>query len=203
MKSWIKRFAYFLFSRQLIRKGKPGAIYLTYDDGPHLENTPEILAALSAHNAKATFFMIGKNMESHPELVRSVLDQGHTIGYHSYKHDSLKKLSLREIEKDLSYARVLSKKFDYPIKLYRPPFGDLSFLSFIWLLLRGWKIIMWSRDCRDSFEGLEKVTENITAANISDSDIILLHDDYESAADLINNALSSYMKSNLACKRLE
>lgn len=61
-------------------------VYLTFDDGPDLENTPPILDILKKHNIKATFFVVGSQIEKHPEILRRIYQEGHAIGNHSYNH---------------------------------------------------------------------------------------------------------------------
>ena len=202
MKKIIKNSIYFLFRKFLIRKGEPGSVYLTYDDGPHPENTEEILDVLSKYGAKATFFMIGSNMEKHPEIVEAVISQGHTIGYHSYNHKSLKKTSLSEIQQDFSHVHKLSERFNYPITLYRPPFGDISLVAFFWLLMNQWKIVMWSLDCMDSYENKEQVKSHLDPVKISDGEIILLHDDYLDAKEVIEAAMGLYNDQKIICRSL-
>ena len=65
----------------------PKTMYLTFDDGPSVENTNAVLDALKAHNIKATFFLVGENVEKHPEIARRIVAEGHTIGIHCYSHD--------------------------------------------------------------------------------------------------------------------
>ena len=62
-------------------------MYLTFDDGPSVENTNAVLDALKEHNIKATFFLVGENVEKYPEIARRIVAEGHTIGIHCYSHD--------------------------------------------------------------------------------------------------------------------
>lgn len=62
-------------------------IYLTFDDGPHKENTEKVLAILREYKIKATFFTVGAWVKTYPEIVKKVHDEGHLIGCHSYTHD--------------------------------------------------------------------------------------------------------------------
>ena len=202
MKSTLRRVFYSLFKAFIIRKAEPGAIYLTFDDGPHPENTEKILYSLAKYKAEATFFMIGEQMDRYPEIVESVIRAGHTIGYHSYNHRSLKKSSVTDIRIDLSKVDSLSSRFNYPIKLYRPPFGDLTPYAFLLLLLHRRKIVMWSLDCRDSFDPVDQVIANINPLKLEDGEIILFHDDYAHAQELVESSLALYQASNLVCKRL-
>lgn len=65
----------------------PKTMYLTFDDGPSEENTARVLDILKARNIKATFFLVGENVEKHPEMAKRIVDEGHTIGIHCYNHD--------------------------------------------------------------------------------------------------------------------
>ena len=65
----------------------PKTMYLTFDDGPSEENTERVLDILKKRNIQATFFLVGENVERHPEIVRRIVREGHSIGIHCYKHD--------------------------------------------------------------------------------------------------------------------
>ena len=62
------------------------SVYLTFDDGPIPESTPFILETLAKFGARATFFMVGENVERHPELYQRIVDEGHRVGNHTYNH---------------------------------------------------------------------------------------------------------------------
>ncbi len=202
MKSILKSLIYIIFKSNLIRYGDTGAVYVTYDDGPHPENTDKILEVLSRFNVKATFFMVGVQMEKYPEIVKSVIEQGHILGYHSYRHRSLKKMTLNELHEDFRHIYALSEKFKYPIKLYRPPYGDVSLTAFLLLLFKPWKIVMWSLDSRDSFDTSEQVIANIDTAKLGDGEIVLLHEDYQYAVEVIESLLKSLQAQNICCGTL-
>ena len=65
----------------------PKTMYLTFDDGPSEDNTSAVLDILKVHNIKATFFVVGENVEKHPEIAKRIVEEGHTIGIHCYHHD--------------------------------------------------------------------------------------------------------------------
>ena len=83
---------------------------MTFDDGPSAEYTPRLLDMLKARHIKATFFLVGKNVQAHPELVRRILAEGHEIGNHTRDHPQLSKLSdaraTDEIEKTQDAIRA-------------------------------------------------------------------------------------------------
>src|SRR5690606_6095257 len=91
---------------------EPGEVVLTFDDGPWPNNTPAVLAALAAECVRATFFVIGKHAIWHPQILKQIAAQGHTIGSHTWSHVDLTKKSAAErtdeIEKGVSAANILS-----------------------------------------------------------------------------------------------
>lgn len=152
-------------------------IALTFDDGPHPVRTPEILDILDKYSIKATFFLIGQNIEYYPEIIKREIQSGHEIGNHTYSHAQLDKMTCAEIENEINkFENSLSKYYNYCPSLIRPPcgsFGD-TFKSAIEDL--NYKIILWSIDTRDwSHTPANKIIDNILS-KVKSGDIILMHD---------------------------
>ena len=152
-------------------------IALTFDDGPHPVRTPEILDILDKYGIKATFFLIGQNIEYYPEIITREIQSGHEIGNHTYSHARLDKMTCTEIENEINkFESALSKYYDYCPSLIRPPCGYFgnSFKSTIEDL--NYKIILWSIDTRDwSHTPADKIIDDILSKAKS-GDIILMHD---------------------------
>ena len=199
MKAIFKEIIYFILSPFIKRRGDTNYIYITFDDGPHPSNTPKLIDILFKHNVRCTFFMQGKEMEKHPDIVKDVINRGHTIGYHSYYHISLKQLSFSETLGELNYLKKLSKKFNYKIKSYRPPYGDLTVTLIVWAIFNRVKIIMWSKDSRDSFDMKDEVISNVSSNNITGGEILLFHDDYRNTTDILDEILKEYSENNIKC----
>lgn len=171
-------------------------IYLTFDDGPHPHNTKELLDVLDKHTRKATFFMVGKQMEMFPETVEKVRMKGHSIGYHSYHHKHATDMGFFSTLKELKHAKKLEHTFNISFnKRYRPPYGELTFPVILAILLSGWKIILWSKDSQDSYINWELSAQEILSSNVSPGEIILLHDDYKDTSNTIDLVLSNYAKN--------
>jgi len=203
MKSTIKKLIYTFVPHMYDRlPAKNNAIYITFDDGPNPDYTDIILQAFKKQNMSATFFLVGSEMDKYPELVRRIYDQGHTVGYHSYSHDSQKSVSFSDFLNDLKKARALADKFSIKINLYRPPYGDLTLFKFLWLILSGWKIIMWSHDSRDSFDEKEAVLQAIKQQTIEPGSIHLFHDDYVNTADIMSEVLTHYADNGINCYKI-
>ncbi|MES2330041.1 MAG: polysaccharide deacetylase family protein [Bacteroidota bacterium] len=101
---------------------EPGkTIYLTFDDGPHETATPFVLDQLKQYNAKASFFCIGKNVTAHPSLYQRIIDEGHSVGNHSYHHTNGWKVKDDVYLKDIEDASTLIQS-----DLFRPPYGRIK-----------------------------------------------------------------------------
>ena len=110
------RLAARVFSRVIVR-GEPGAVYLTFDDGPDPEITPRVLDILKEYDARATFFVTGSQVDRHPEIVRRIAAEGHTLGSHGYEHRSLIFARYRLIKEDLQKSIAVIRR-----ALAAPPF---------------------------------------------------------------------------------
>ncbi|MDB4286286.1 polysaccharide deacetylase family protein [bacterium] len=102
-------------------------IYLTFDDGPTPEITDWVMGQLANYNAKATFFVIGKNVRDYPEITTRIIEQGHTLGNHTQHHVNGKKVSLNAYLDDFFEAKkTLTAVTGQPTDLFRPPYGKIS-----------------------------------------------------------------------------
>lgn len=164
------RIIQWLFPKVTWRKENSESVYLTFDDGPHLEVTPQLLELLREHNVRATFFLLGKNAANYPELVTLIQEENHTIGFHCNEHVNSRKLN-----------RVLLLKNFKPPKnfpataLFRPPYGKLKFWQYNFLKhkfpLIGWTLMPGDFDQKISFQ---KQLDRLKKA--SPGDIVVLHE---------------------------
>lgn len=147
-------------------------VYLTFDDGPTPEITDWVLDQLETHKAMASFFLIGKNVEAHPEIVKRILDLGHTIGNHTQNHMNGWKNKnqdyLLEVDK---CAKSVESNF------FRPPYGRIKRPQAKTLLRKGYEIIMWDVlsgdfDIKSSYEDCLKTVKN----GVENGSIIVFHD---------------------------
>jgi len=149
-------------------------IYLTFDDGPIPEVTNWTLDQLNQFNARATFFMVGDNILKHKEIFNQVIEQGHSVGNHSYHHMNGWKENTKEYIENVSEAEVLfegvSKRF------FRPPYGRLKWAQYK-ALKKEYNIIMWDVLSGD-FSG--KLTNEACLSksikNTSSGSVIVFHD---------------------------
>ena len=161
------------------RAGKDGSrrIALTFDDGPHPRYTKEILDILAEYGVEATFFVVGVNAETYPELIRRELSEGHEIGNHSYNHYHIAKMSAEAFEKDLAAcSAVIEKITGARTHLFRPPEGVCTGVTKSICGQKAYTIVMWSVDTRDwAHTPVEEICRNVQK-NAKDGSIILMHD---------------------------
>ena len=164
--------------------GSDKILYLTFDDGPHPEATPFVLRELKKHNVLATFFCIGKNVVSYPGIYKQVLQEGHSIGNHTYNHLNGWKTNNDDYLKDIALA---SNEIDS--YLFRPPYGRITSFQAKNLkpAMKGKepKVIMWdvlSGDF-DTACSPQQCLANVLFASVPGS-IIVFHDSEKAFARL-------------------
>ena len=112
-------------------------IYLTFDDGPVPEVTPQVLDILDEYGWKATFFCVGDNVRKYPEVYQEVLRRGHRVGNHSFNHIRGYRYSVEDYVANVQKASVYIES-----RLFRPPHGRITF-SQIKALKEDYDIVMW------------------------------------------------------------
>ena len=134
------------YNTYFIGNGDDKVIYLTFDCGYENGNTEKILEALKKHDVKATFFVVGHFLETSPDLVRKMVEEGHTVGNHTYHHPDMSKKSRNDFEKELDLTRQAFKNItgqDIP-KFYRPPEGKFSLENLKTAQSLGYTTVFWS-----------------------------------------------------------
>lgn len=160
----------------------PPKVALTFDDGPSSEYTPLLLDGLRERNVKASFFVIGSNIEKEggEEIIRRIYEEGHLIGNHTWHHVDLSDLSTEDAWKELEMTDSLIKAVTgEETALVRPPFGE-----FPRSMEEPDKLyVKWTVDSRD---WVTKDTQEIVRKVVTDTeenDIILMHDCYETSVE--------------------
>ena len=157
------------------------AVALTFDDGPDPQFTPMVLEVLKKHGASATFFVLGRQAELYPYILRQILEAGSEVANHSYSHPSFSLLSIPQKIAELKHSeRAIGKAGK---RFFRPPFGHASDRTPLWASLLGYTTVCWSADARD-WEVTEPSTiMELLEANVKPGAITLLHDRAETATD--------------------
>ena len=153
-------------------------IAITFDDGPHPQNTPRLLDMPRARNIKATFYVVGRNVDLYPQVVRRAVAEGHEIGNHSYSHRLFSKMGDSEIRDELNRTRdAIARAAGVQPRTLRPPYGGLLQRQREWVNAEfGYPTILWSVDPLDwQRPGTSAVCSRILTKTTAGS-IILAHD---------------------------
>jgi peptidoglycan/xylan/chitin deacetylase (PgdA/CDA1 family) len=175
------------FRPALIRGPQDGKrVSLTFDDGPAEPFTEQVLEILREQHVPATFFVCGKNVEAHPDLLRRIVAEGHAVGNHTYSHPFVHFKSRRRIAEEIDRTQaIIEKVIGFRPRIFRPPYGARWFGLVPTLLERGMHLIMWSAAGYDWKKNVQGITES-ALRELKPGAVILLHDGREtrSAAEI-------------------
>ena len=176
--SWFIRWNYHVKSLHAHPNTSEDHVAITFDDGPHPEFTKQVLEVLKKYNARATFFLIGKNCKSNPDLVQQIIDEGHTIANHTFSHaKNIGFFSTEKITAELQKTNeLLQQQTGLQLKLFRPAFGVTN--PKIARALKRLKLqsIGWNQRSYDTTKlNEDQVYERVTKT-LKKGDVILLHD---------------------------
>lgn len=183
-------------------------IYLTFDAGYENGNTPAILDALKKHNAPAAFFIVGHYLESSPDLVKRMVEEGHIVGNHSYHHPDMSQMSKEEFQKELGeleslYQETIGQEM---AKYYRPPQGkfsennleiakELGYRTCFWSLA----YVDWDVDNQPSHaDAIEKLTKRVHPGAI-----VLLHSTSKTNGEIMDEILTKWEEMGYTFRSLE
>jgi peptidoglycan/xylan/chitin deacetylase (PgdA/CDA1 family) len=153
-------------------------VALTFDDGPHAEGTPAVLDELARHGAFATFFLVGEQVARRPALAREIVDAGHEVAIHGYRHTLLLRRRVRELGDDLDRAiAAITDATGVEPALYRPPYGIFSSGGLAHVRERGWRPLLWSTWGRDwERRATAQSIARRATSGLRPGDVVLLHD---------------------------
>ena len=179
----------------------PKGLYLTFDDGPTPGVTEWILNTLDRYDAKATFFVLGKNVELYPDLYQMILDRGHKVGNHTYSHQKGWRMSLDRYIEDIDLAGDMLRT-----ELFRPPYAQITPTQLRTILQR-YRVVLWSVLSRDYNRSLSpKKCLRGTLKGLRGGDIISLHDSakaFRNMSYVLPQLLRRAHEMGLECKILE
>ena len=180
-------------SPDLATNGKTGTsgdgVALTFDDGPNPQTTPRILDTLREHDVRATFFVVGSQVEKHPDLLRQIVEDGHAIGNHTYDHANLSRLSATQMRNELQRTQEAVDKalgYHYEMKMMRPPYGEPYFdgsdaLPAFRKVVRQEQLfpVIWTIDTQDYLmaDNPRGIVKTVASQDKAERDqVVLMHD---------------------------
>ena len=156
-------------------------VALTYDDGPNPIYTEDLLEVLEKEQVKASFFLMGKQVEAYPTVVKKIAQQGHLLGNHTYSHINVCETSLEQgLEEINRTSELIFENCGVKPEYFRPPFGcNRESLA----RKAGMFQVFWDVDPKDwEVQNTDSVVNHVLK-HIEDDDIILMHDEYKTTVE--------------------
>ncbi len=184
-------------------------IYLTFDAGFENGCTPAILDALKKHNVKATFFVVGNYIETSPDLVKRMVEEGHIVGNHTYHHPDMSKISdMESFQKEIQsleqlYQQTTGQEMK---KFYRPPQGKYSESNLKQAKELGYKTVFWSLAYVDWYQDKQPSKEEAFAKllpRVHPGAVVLLHSTSKTNAEILDELLTKWEEAGYTFGTLE
>ena len=157
--------------------GSAGEVYLTFDDGPTPAWTPQILETLARYQARATFFVVGRNATAYPELVAQAYAAGHGIGNHTWSHQRLTGLRNGRLETEVdATSAAIQQATGAPVGCLRPPYAMVDPASAARVRTLGLRLVLWDIDTTDWRQPGVAVIAGRVLDRVRSGDVVLLHD---------------------------
>ncbi|GCE08908.1 polysaccharide deacetylase family protein [Dictyobacter aurantiacus] len=157
--------------------GHQKKVTLTFDDGPDVTYTPEILTILNQYHLHATFFNLGQNVQAHPQVTRMVYAAGHTIGNHSWNHTRLTALSPTGVMWQLeSTNHIIQQTIGIKPTLMRPPYNSINNMVRMQIEKAGLQPVLGDVDSLDWQRPGVNVIVQTTLRETGNTSIIVMHD---------------------------
>jgi peptidoglycan/xylan/chitin deacetylase (PgdA/CDA1 family) len=180
-------------------------VALTFDDGPHPEFTPKVLDTLAEHGAKATFFCVGKAARLRPDLVKRIVEEGHTLACHTDTHADLSKIGSRRSWEECKRSReTLEELGGVTIRYLRPPWGHMGLTTLPIIMANGMRAALWSYDSLD-YERLspEDLVVRVRRKRPGPGSVALFHDDGANTAMALPEIIAAFKERGLECVTLD
>lgn len=168
-------------------------ILLTFDDGPDVNITPQILDLLAKHNIKAVFFILGKQAQRYPNIVQRIVADGHYLGNHSFAHKTADEIGFQAYANDIKQCQTILKPFIAATPtLFRPPQGKLSLSAWSAIQCNRMQTILWSIESGEwgqySHQSIDQMLVRLVS-EIQPHDIVLMHDNSSKVLLLLEKLL--------------
>lgn len=182
-------------------------IYITFDNGYEAGYTDQILNILKENDVVATFFITAHYLNTEPDLVKKMIDNGNIVGNHTVNHKSMPDLTEEVIHEEvMKLHKVVYEKFNYEMKYIRPPMGEFSEKTINITNNLGYKTVMWSfayEDWNEDKQPDEEKAKKKILDNLHNGEIILLHATSKTNANILGDVIKEIKKQGYEIKSLE
>ena len=182
-------------------------VYLTFDNGYEAGYTAKILDLLKENNVKAAFFITAHYLNTAPELVKRMIEEGHIVGNHTVNHKSMPDLVDEEIKEEISNLHTaVYQKYNYEMKYIRPPMGEFSQRTLSIIKNLGYTTTMWSLaydDWDENKQGRESYAKSKIISNIHNGAIVLLHANSVDNCNVLDTCIKEIKEMGYEFKSLD
>ena len=182
-------------------------VYLTFDNGYEAGYTEKILNVLKENEVPAAFFLTGHYINTEPELVQRMIDEGHIVGNHTVNHKSMPDITNEQIQTEvMDLHKAVYEKFGYEMKYIRPPKGEYSERTIAYTNTLGYKTVMWSfayDDWDENRQGREEYGKKKILDNIHNGAVILLHGTSKDNSNILDECIKEIKNMGYEFKSLE
>ncbi len=182
-------------------------IYLTFDEGYEAGYTENILNILKENKVKAAFFITAHYVNTEPELVKQMIEDGHIVGNHTVNHKSMPELTEEKIRTEvMELHQVMQEKFNYEMKYIRPPKGEFSEKTLQVTNSLGYKTIMWSfayEDWEENKQPDEQQAKKKILDNLHNGEIMLLHGNSKTNTNILDTIIKEAINMGYEFKSLD
>ena len=184
-------------------------LYITFDAGFENGNTPAILDALKKHNVPATFFLVGNYLNTSPDLVKRMVEEGHYVANHTYGHPNMSKISnIESFKKELEELEGLYKDItgEDMVKYFRPPGGMYNEQNLKMAKELGYKTFFWSLAYVDWYEDKQPSKEeafNKLLGRVHPGAIVLLHSTSKTNAEIMDELIEKWKEIGYTFESLD
>lgn len=179
---------------------QPGAVALTFDDGPHPLMTPMILDLLDRYDYRATFFLVGKQAAMYPGLVREIVERGHEIGAHGHTHCNLCTLDRLGVEQELVRSRAAIRQASgRMVTIFRPPGGNYDATVRAAAAATGFVPVFWTENIGNYPGASAETIADAMDRKLAPGGIVLLHNGYDGTENVLPRLLARLHARGVRC----
>lgn len=182
-------------------------VYLTFDMGYEAGYTAKILDVLKQNNVPAVFFITAHYLNTQPDLVKRMIDEGHIVGNHTVNHKSMPDITNEQMQKEvMDLHTAIYQKFGYEMKYIRPPKGEYSERTIAYTNTLGYKTVMWSLaydDWDENKQGREEYGKKKIIDNIHNGAVILLHATSKDNSNILDDCIKQIRTMGYEFKSLD